>query len=454
MALTNNTAALILAAGQGKRMRSALPKILHPCCDVPLIAHVVNLALTQQCSPIVVVLSPGSNDIQDYLSKRFAQAPLRFAIQEKPLGTGDAAKAGLKALDHSTLKVLLLYGDVPLLTPQSIDALTDAVAQVAFLTAHVNDPTGYGRVIEKQNRFKIVEDKDCSEDERRVQQVNAGVYLCDLAVLQNAVARLENNNAQNEFYLTDIVALADTATPVAVDFNEVRGVNNQEDLVTVEQIMRQRLVRKHLLNGVRFTSPDTIFVGADVVFGNDVVLGVGVQVYGKTKIADGARIEGPCIIRDSQIGQNARVYGFSHLENAIVGSDCHVGPFARLRPGAKLEEQVRVGNFVEIKNATLGLGSKANHLAYIGDAEVGEQCNIGAGTITCNYDGKNKHRTILRNHVFVGSNSTLVAPVTLEEGSYIAAGSTISHDVPKDALAFGRARQSVREGYAAKLKNK
>jgi bifunctional UDP-N-acetylglucosamine pyrophosphorylase/glucosamine-1-phosphate N-acetyltransferase len=459
--MKTDVAALILAAGLGTRMRTHLPKVLHRCGDLPLAAHVVRLALERRCHPVVVVVSPGAEPVRDALRELFPEAPFVFAVQEKRLGTGDAARVGLKALDRFQGRVLILYGDVPLLRAATVARLEKAArrAPLALLTAIPTDPTGYGRVVrENATVARIVEHRDASPEELAIREVNAGVYVTRADFLRRALKGLSRNNAQGELYLTDIVPLAAKAggaVPVKLeDWSEVQGVNTRAELVLAEQILRQRLVAEHQKRGVTFRDPLGCVLGAEVELGPDVEIGMGVQLRGRVKVGRAARIEGPTWVRDSVIGPEAEIAAFCHIDGAIVARGARIGPFARLRPGAEIAADAHVGNFVELKQARLGKGAKANHLAYLGDAEIGAGSNIGAGTITCNYDGTNKHRTDIGQGVFVGSNSTLVAPLKIANGAYVAAGSTITKDVPRDALAFGRARQVSREGYAVVLRRR
>ena len=455
------TAALILAAGQGKRMRSALPKVLHPVGDEPLVVHVVKLAITRRCSPIVVVIDPNGARVRELLVARFPKAPLVFATQHQALGTGDAARVGLAAIPKFKGRVLILCGDVPMLQPTTLAALEKAKGRtsLAVLTARVPDPTGYGRIVRTAAGTgveRIVEHRDATPAELDIHEINAGVYVVDEALLRRAVRGLSANNDQGELYLTDVVPLAAASggarAHVVEDAREVRGVNTRVELAEAEATYRERLVRGHQLEGVTFRDPTSVLLGARAKIGGDAIIGVGVQLLGSVEIGAGARVEGPSVLENCTIAPGAVVESFSHIDGAYVGPGAHVGPYARLRPGAQLGEGARVGNFVEVKKSRLGKGVKANHLAYLGDAEIGEGTNVGAGTITCNYDGVNKHPTRLGAGVFVGSNTTLVAPVEVGDGAYVAAGSTVTKNVPADALAFGRARQENREGYAKRLR--
>ena len=457
--MSQQRAAIILAAGQGTRIRSSLPKVLHPVCELPLIVHVVRLALASGASPVVVVIDPAGKRTRDLVSASFPDAPLVFALQEVPRGTGDAARAGLEAIPDFKGQVLVLAGDAPLLQKNTLGKLQKAGANLAaaVLTTMVEDPTGYGRIVRDGKKLlRIVEHKDASKVEKEICEINSGVYLFHTALLRPAVLALRSDNAQGEFYLTDVVeeaAKQDQATAlVAADSNECAGVNNREQLAAVEAIMRQRLIRHWQHKGVSFLDPQSTMIGSDVKLAQDVTIGASVQLLGETKIAKGVVIHGPSFIKDSQIGSGTMIHSFSHLEKAKVGKDAQIGPYARLRPDATLSDEVKVGNFVEVKKSQIGKGAKLNHLSYVGDATIGAGSNVGAGTITCNYDGHNKHQTILGRGVFVGSNTTLVAPVELGDGAYVAAGSTITKLVPADALAFGRSKQVNREDYATLLK--
>jgi bifunctional UDP-N-acetylglucosamine pyrophosphorylase / glucosamine-1-phosphate N-acetyltransferase len=457
----SNLAALILAAGVGKRMRSRLPKVLHRCGDLPLVGHVVRLALARRCDPIVVVVSPRSAAVQETLTRLFPQAPLRFAVQEKPRGTGDAARAGLEALGRFKGSIFVACGDAPLLTPTAVARLERATkkAPLALLTADVAQPKGYGRVV-RQGALaqRIVEEKDANAEERAICEINSGAYVVRADLLRHALSGLSANNAQGEMYLTDIVPVAARkggAVPIKIDdFTEACGVNTRAELAAAEAVLQRRLVAHHQENGVTFRDPCGTRLGYDVRLAADVEIGVGVQLYGNVRVGRGARIEGPTVIRDAIIGEDTQIAAFCHIEGARVAKGARIGPFARLRTGAEVGAEAHVGNFVELKKTRLGKGAKANHLAYLGDATTDAGVNIGAGTITCNYDGTNKHPTHIGKNAFVGSNATLVAPLTIGAGAYIAAGSTITRDVPADALAFGRARQENRDGYAAALRQR
>lgn len=457
------SAALILAAGQGQRMQSDLPKVLHPCAGLPMVCHVVRRALHLGCDPIVLVVSPTTHGpVERTLSAYFQGAPVVYAVQKVPEGTGDAARVGLTVVPEHIEQVFILYGDVPLLQDSTLAALRAAAiaSPLAVLTAHVADATGYGRLIRDLDGrvAAVVEHKDATEAQRAVREINAGVYCVKASLLREGLASLTRHNAQNELYLTDIVALAASrggAMAHAVAYaDEVRGVNSRAELGLVEGILRRRLIAEHQARGVSFIDPGNVVLGVDVQLGRDVVIGPGVQLLGQTALAADVRIDGPSVLIDTVVEGGAHVRSFCHLEKATVGAKSVVGPYARLRPEAHLRSGAHVGNFVEIKNATLDSGAKVNHLSYVGDAHIGAAANLGAGTITCNYDGYQKHQTKIGAGAFIGSNSSLVAPVCIGEDATVAAGSVVVDDVPKDALAFGRAKQVNKAGLARVLRDR
>ena len=458
----NKRAVVILAAGQGKRMRSDLPKVLHPCAGLPLIGHMVEKSLKLKASSIVVVVSPKDKRVETWLRTTYAQANLVFAPQPKPLGTGDALKCALKAITKFSGEVLIMCGDTPLLGQTTLNALIRRAKgkNLALLSTELENPHGYGRILrDGMSAQEIIEEKDATKSQKTIREINAGVYVAQSAWLRLALQKLRRSNAQGEYYLTDIVALAAKAGPVGIlkakDSQQMLGINTSAHLQEVEAIFRKKLIAAHQAKGVVFRDPNNTFIAAQVQLAKGAVIGVGVQIYGASSIGVGAQIDGPTFIKDSTIATGATIHSFSHLEGAKVGKGASVGPYGRLRTGADLQEGSKVGNFVEIKRTRLGKGAKANHLAYLGDSVIGEKSNVGAGTITCNYDGGPvKHKTRLGENVFIGSNSTLVAPVDLEDGVFVAAGSTITQNVQKDSLAFGRARQSNRKGYAKSLRKK
>jgi bifunctional UDP-N-acetylglucosamine pyrophosphorylase/glucosamine-1-phosphate N-acetyltransferase len=456
-----NAAVVILAAGQGKRMRSASPKVLHRVAGRPLIAFPLSLARSIGARRIVVVVGHGREAVEAAVASLPGGGEVRFAVQEEQRGTGHAVMAALPSLAGHAGPVLILSGDVPLLGRASVAALHKAYARsggkLAFIEFEPADPTGYGRVIRDEGGAVVAirEDRDCTRAERRINEVNSGIYVVDAGFLRRGVKKIEADNAQHELYLTDLVSLAarrGEAAVVSAPPDEVCGVNDRVDLARIEAILQAGRTLELMRGGVTIRRPGTVQVDLDVRVGCDVELGAHVELRGATVIGDGCRVESGAVIVDSKIAAGAVIKAYSVLEGATVGPGAIVGPFARLRPGAALDENVHVGNFVEVKNTRLGPGSKANHLAYLGDGDVGAGVNIGAGTIFCNYDGYQKHRTVLEDGVFIGSDSQLVAPVRVGKGAYVASGSTITKDVPADALAVARGRQENKERLAPVLR--
>lgn len=453
-------AALILAAGEGKRMKSSVPKLLHRVGGRPLVSFPIDLVRRLGCTRTVVVVGHGRQQVVDAIRGLPSGGDVVFADQVEQRGTGDAVVAGLPALRGYAGQVLILSGDVPLIERRSISRLRKALDRtggpLAFLTFYPPDLTGYGRVVRHNGRVVAIrEDRDCSRVEKRIEEVNAGVYLADAGFLRRAVKRLRANNAQGELYLTDLVELAAKRNEVAAistTAEEVGGVNDRVDLARIEALLRLRTTLRLMRAGVTIRQPGTVQIDLDVTVDRDSELGSGVQLIGHTKVGRGCTIETGAVIADSTIEDGAIVRAYSVLDSAVVGPGCQVGPFARLRPGAILGSGSKVGNFVEVKNTVLGAGAKANHLAYLGDGTIGERVNVGAGTIFCNYDGFMKHRTVLEDEVFIGSDSQLVAPVTVGRGAYVASGSTVTHDVPADALAVARAKQENKPKVGAMLR--
>ena len=465
----SNLSAIILAGGRGTRMRSDLPKVLHPCGGLPLVCHVVRLARTLQCYPIVIVVPPQNSDIEKAI-RTYGTLPgqiqalddLRFIVQPEARGTGDAARYGMTELLDFDGRVLILSGDVPLLQATTLMPIleTNKTAVATLLTAKLVEPEGYGRILRKgKNVMGIVEHKDASATERKVNEINAGVYCFASALLKTNLDKLKQNNVQGEFYLTDVIGLLckqkkRVAGYCLQDNTEIQGINTRQDLAQAELLLRNRSIRMHQQQGVSFQDPEHVYIDVDVKIEQDVFIGAGVELRGRTQIGQHTRIAGPTFIKDSVLAAHVTVNSFCHIEQTRMSENAVVGPFARLRPGSVLGEASHVGNFVELKNTTLGKASKANHLAYLGDTTIGERANIGAGTITCNYDGYQKHKTSLGDGCFIGSNSTLIAPVNLENNTYVAAGSVVTKNVPEDALAFGRSRQDNRLGYAKHLRER
>ncbi|MEN4753080.1 bifunctional UDP-N-acetylglucosamine diphosphorylase/glucosamine-1-phosphate N-acetyltransferase GlmU [Pseudomonas sp. Ps21-P2] len=448
---------VILAAGQGTRMRSALPKVLHPVAGKSMLGHVIHSA--RQLSPqgIHVVIGHGAERVREQL----ASDDLNFVLQDKQLGTGHAVAQALPALTAET--VLILYGDVPLIQVETLHRLLALVndQQLGLLTVKLEDPTGYGRIVrDVQHRVSaIVEHKDATEEQKAIKEGNTGILAVPGKCLADWLGRLSNKNAQGEYYLTDVIAMAVNdglvvATAQPDDAMEVQGANDRKQLAELERHYQQREARRLMALGVTLRDPARFDVRGDVTVGRDVMIDVNVILEGRVVIEDDVSIGPNCVIKDSTLRKGAIIKANSHLEGAIVGEGADAGPFARLRPGSVLDARAHVGNFVELKNAHLGEGAKAGHLTYLGDAVIGARTNIGAGTITCNYDGANKHKTVMGEDVFIGSNNSLVAPVHIASGASTAAGSTINQDVPAEQLAVARARQRNIEGWKRPVKIK
>jgi bifunctional UDP-N-acetylglucosamine pyrophosphorylase / glucosamine-1-phosphate N-acetyltransferase len=435
---------IVLAAGLGKRMRSDLPKVLHPLAGRPLLGHVLDTAGSLAPRRIFVVHGHGADEVR----AAFPEASIEWVLQPEQLGTGHAV---CQALPHLAADgdVLILYGDVPLARAATLRRLLEASrAGVAMLTAELDNPSGYGRIVRDaaQRVARIVEQKDASSSELAIREVNAGFYALSARRLSGWLAHVKNDNAQKEYYLTDIVALAvGEGTPVvavkAEDPWEVAGVNSKQELAALERVVQAREARRLLEAGVTLSDPARIDVRGILDCGRDVSIDVNCVFEGKVNLGDRVRIGPNCVLRNVTVGAGTEVNAFSHLDSAELGARCRVGPYARLRPGTELADDVHIGNFVETKASRLGVGSKANHLTYIGDSEVGARVNVGAGTITCNYDGISKHRTVIEDDCFIGSDATLVAPVRIARGSYIGAGSTINKDTPAGQLTVARSRQ-------------
>lgn len=448
---------IILAAGQGTRMRSALPKVLHPVAGKSMLGHVIHSA--RQLSPqgIHVVIGHGAERVREQL----ASDALNFVLQDKQLGTGHAVAQALPALTAET--VLILYGDVPLIQVETLHRLLALVndQQLGLLTVTLEDPTGYGRIVrDVQHRVSaIVEHKDATEEQKAIKEGNTGILAVPGKCLADWLGRLSNKNAQGEYYLTDVIAMAVNdglvvATAQPDDAMEVQGANDRKQLAELERHYQQREARRLMALGVTLRDPARFDVRGDVTVGRDVMIDVNVILEGRVVIEDDVSIGPNCVIKDSTLRKGAIIKANSHLEGAMVGEGADAGPFARLRPGSVLDARAHVGNFVELKNAHLGEGAKAGHLTYLGDAVIGARTNIGAGTITCNYDGANKHKTVMGEDVFIGSNNSLVAPVHIASGASTAAGSTINQDVPAEQLAVARARQRNIEGWKRPVKIK
>jgi bifunctional UDP-N-acetylglucosamine pyrophosphorylase/glucosamine-1-phosphate N-acetyltransferase len=446
---------IILAAGQGTRMRSALPKVLQALAGRPLLAHVVDCAAVLNASDVCVVYGHGGDAVQ----KAFEGSDLRWALQAEQNGTGHAVQQAMPETPDQN-RVLILFGDVPLLMPATLSRLLDATAdkEMSILTVDMDDPSGYGRIIRQKGEVVAnVEHKDATEAERAVQEINTGVMLCPASKLKKWLNNLGNDNSQDEYYLTDVIAMAvaDGVTVHGVKADtwvEVMGINDKKQLAEAERALQARLVDELMAEGVGFADPARVDIRGTLTCGRDVFIDINAVFEGDVSLGDGVRIESNNLIRDSKLGAGTVVHSNCHLEGASTGNDCEIGPFARMRPGAELANKVKVGNFVEIKKSTVADGSKVNHLTYIGDAEIGKGVNVGAGTITCNYDGANKHKTTIGDGVFVGSGVNLVAPIEIGAGATIGAGSTLTKPVAAGGLTLARSKQMTLPGWKKPVK--
>lgn len=446
---------VVLAAGKGTRMRSATPKVLHELAGRPLIDHVLRAASTLAPVTTTVVVGHEADRVRAHLE---AWPGVQTVLQEPQLGTGHALLTAESALKGQVGTAVLLSGDVPLLSAASLAALLtrheESAAAATVVTAMVERPFGYGRVLRAGGEIaRIVEERDATPAEREIKEINAGIYAFALEPLFDALRSLGADNEQSEYYLPDLVAVYRRERKVVATWTvanpiEVRGINSRSELAEVGAVMRQRKHEELMAGGVTLVDPATTYVDADVEIGPDTILHPGVHLEGATRLGASCRIHAGSRLVNAELGDEVTVLNHSVVTDARIGDGCSVGPFAHLRPDTVLGAGARVGNFVELKKTNLGARSKANHLAYLGDAVIGEHTNIGAGTITCNYDGVSKHPTTIGSGAFVGSNSTLVAPVTIGDGSYVAAGSAITEDVPADALALGRSRQQNKPGWA------
>ena len=454
---TQALSVVILAAGKGTRMYSDLPKVLHPIAGKPMVKHVIDTAKQLGARNIHLVYGHGG----DLMQQRLANEPVNWVLQTEQLGTGHAMQqaAPFFADDEN---ILMLYGDAPLITKDTLEKLIAAKPDngIALLTVVLDNPTGYGRILrENGNVVGIVEQKDANVEQLNIQEVNTGVMVSDGASFKKWLAQLDNNNAQGEYYMTDVIALANrdgcqVAAVQAVDLMEVEGANNRLQLTALEQYFQQKQARELLLAGVMLLDPNSFKLRGELSHGKDVEIDMNVILNGKVRLGNRVKIGAGCVLTNCDIGDDVEIKPYSVLEDASVGANAAIGPFSRLRPGADLAENTHVGNFVEIKKAYIGKGSKVNHLTYVGDAEIGKDCNIGAGVITCNYDGANKFKTTIGDNVFVGSDSQLVAPVTIESGATIGAGSTIRYDVKRDELVTTRVPQKHVQGWERPTKKK
>ncbi len=449
-------AAIVLAAGKGTRMKAQRAKVLHELCGRPLAYYPVRRALEAGADPVVVVVGHQAEQVEASLRAHLPGAPLRFAVQKEQLGTAHAVLSARAELRGFEGEVLILSGDTPLLTTETLRSVIDKRGRcaLAFATMTLDNPTGYGRVLHAPNGGPalVVEEKDATPEERTITEVNAGLYCADATFLWDTLSRVGSKNAQSEFYLTDLVALAAEgpgAAAARVPPVEAAGVNDQEELSLAARALTRRVAQALMKAGVTIEDPERFDCDEGVVVGSDTVLEPGVRLRGRTRVGKDCRIGQGALLTDTTVADGVTVKPYCVFEEASIGPGAIVGPFSRLRPGAEVGERAHVGNFVELKKTRLGAGAKANHLSYLGDADIGAGVNVGCGTITCNYDGVAKHPTVIGEGAFIGSDAVLVAPITIGQGAYVAAGSTLTEDVPPGALALGRSRQVNKEGWAA-----
>ncbi|MDM5181410.1 bifunctional UDP-N-acetylglucosamine diphosphorylase/glucosamine-1-phosphate N-acetyltransferase GlmU [Massilia sp. DJPM01] len=454
---------VILAAGMGKRMQSALPKVLHPLAGKPLLQHVIDTARALAPSKLCVIYGHGGAAVPEMLKRQDStgHAAIDTALQEPQLGTGHAVSQAVPQLDEDA-PTLILYGDVPLTTVASLKRLVDAAGtdKLGILTVVQANPFGLGRIVREGGTItRIVEEKDASEAERAICEINSGIMVAPTRHLKKWLGSLSNNNAQGEYYLTDIVAQAVLDGVPVVSANpsaewEVAGVNSKVQLAELERRHQLNIANALLEKGVTLLDPARIDVRGELICGRDVTIDVGCVFEGRVELGDGVNVGAHNVLVNARIAAGTNIKPFCHIEDAVVGAKSVIGPYARLRPGTELAEDVHIGNFVEIKNSQIAAHSKANHLAYVGDATVGSRVNIGAGTITCNYDGANKFRTVIEDDAFIGSDSQLIAPVTVGKGATLGAGTTLSKDAPAGKLTISRARQMTIENWTRPVKVK
>lgn len=443
---------VVLAAGKGTRMRSNKPKVLHKLAGKPLLQHVLDNSRKLSPDTVSIVYGFGGDQVQ----QKVTQPDILWVEQQEQKGTGHAVAQALPGLAEDS-KVLVLYGDVPLISTETLTGLLDKVQSehsIAVLTCTLDNPDGYGRMVRNLdgNVVGIVEQKDASAEQLLISEINTGIMVIPAVLLKKWIPELSNENAQGEYYLTDIIQLA-AQQGIAISTHqpeselEIEGINSRTQLARMERVYQRSLCEKHMDQGVTFLDPSRVDIRGTLTTGIDVTVDINVVFEGNVKLGNNVQIAPNCIIKDAVIGDNSQIHANSVIDQAKVAANCSVGPFARLRPGAELAKAARVGNFVEIKKSVIGEGSKVNHLSYIGDATLGERVNIGAGTITCNYDGKNKFKTVMEDDVFIGSNSSLVAPVTIGDNATVAAGSTITKNIPSCTLGIARGKQRNVEGW-------
>lgn len=442
------TGAVILAAGKGTRMKSNLPKVLHKVCGKPMVQIIIDNIKAAQIGKSYIVIGHGAEKVKEVLGNEN-----HYAVQEPQLGTGHCVMQAVPAIPDDTAGVLVICGDTPLLKAETLAMLKDNFIQTGaactVLTAVMENPTGYGRIIrnEEGNIVAIVEEKDATAEQKKITEVNTGTYFFDYSLLKEALNNITNNNAQGEYYLTDTLAYLNSegyviAGIISDDANETMGVNDRINLAKAEKLLQIRKNNLLMQSGVTLINPDATYIDWEVEIGKDTVIYPNCHLHGNTVIGENCILEADCQITDSRIGNNCHLIK-AIVKESVIGDNADIGPFAYIRPKTSVENNVKIGHFVELKKSTVGNGTKIPHLSYIGDSEIGENCNIGCGTITCNYDGANKFKTVIGNNVFIGSNSNLVAPVKVEDNSYVAAGSTITETVKEDSLAIARAKQTA-----------
>ena len=455
----NHKYAIVLAAGQGTRMKSKLYKVLHPVCGKPMVQHIVNRLHELAVDEIVVIVGHGAEAVKERLGSQ-----VQYAFQEQQLGTGHAAMMSRSLLQDKIGTTVVLTGDTPLIQSQTLEKLVqhhaEAGAAATVLTTVLDDATGYGRIVRDSNGFveRIVEHKDANEEQRNIQEINTGIFCFDNQQLFASLSQVDNKNSQGEYYLTDVIEILKKQDQVISAYlteenEDGMGINDRVQLSRAEAIFRDRIHEKHMRNGVTIIDPASTYIESDVIIGSDTVIEPGTYLRGKTVIGEDCRI-GPQADLTDTIVENRATIKYAVISDSILRKEATVGPYTYIRPGSDVGEAAKVGDFVELKNTKLGAGSKVSHLTYLGDAEIGQQVNVGCGTVTVNYDGVRKHKTIIGDHAFIGCNANLVAPVRIGDGAYIAAGSTINKDVPDEALAIARERQTNKEGYASKLRSK
>ena len=448
-------ASIVLYAGKSTRFKSDTSKILHPLCGKAMFAWPLDEVLSLG-GDVIAVIGHQAEQVQSEISSHYDDK-VSFAMQTEQKGTGHAVMVAIQKLANFKGTILVLCGDTPLLTGATLQKLIklqqSAQCDVAMLTTTLENPTGYGRIVRKSDETieQIIEENEANDWQKLIQEINPGIYAFDADFLRNALSQLKSSTHKGEYYITDVV---NSAISIKISADEAIGINDRAQLADAEKILRKRINARWMRDGVTCVNPKETYIDDAVQLSSDITLEPGVRLLGTTIISNHVRIGAGSILNNTKVAEHAVIHPYSICDDAVIGAHAQIGPFARLRPKTRLDEYVKIGNFVEVKKSHFHTGAKANHLAYIGDAEIGEKSNIGAGTITCNYDGHNKHKTTIDDGVFIGSNSTLVAPLHIESQAYVAAGSTINRDVPSDALAIARGRQENKEGYAKKIRSR